>query len=82
MADARRASLLERHWAGSALAIGFAVIAAGHGYPAAWLFAGAVTVGFLPFLALMRPVRGRVFPGRPVAAAPGTGAADRSGRGV
>lgn len=44
---------------GSALAIAFAVIAAGLGYVAAWAFAGVASVGFLPALLMLGGVGGR-----------------------
>ncbi len=48
---------------GSGLAIGFGFVAAAVGYTPAWWFAGALTVGLLPFLALVRPTP--VLGGRP-----------------
>ena len=40
---------------GSAIALGFAFVAAAAGYPIAWGFAAVATVAFLPALALARP---------------------------
>jgi ACDE family multidrug resistance protein len=44
---------------GSALTLGFALLAAGYGYSVAWVFAGAVSIAFLPALFGVGVVRGR-----------------------
>ncbi len=44
---------------GSALALGFALVAVTWGYTAAWGFAGVSAVAFLPFLAWARPTEGK-----------------------
>ncbi len=42
---------------GSGLAIGFGFVAAAYGYTTAWWYVGALTLGLLPLLALVRPSR-------------------------
>ena len=67
---------------GSALTLGFALIAAGAGFTAAWIFAAAVSAAFLPGLLAVGPVRGvrrtAIAPGvddaRPGASASSSGA--------